>query len=47
MIAGVPNKSKQIDKTAISKRSSWKSFFGGSEVDSEIEIELIPNSKLK
>lgn len=35
LIAGLPNKSKEIDRAAISKRTGWKSFFG-SEVDSQL-----------
>ena len=29
LIAGMPNRSKKIDSEAISKRTGWKSFFGG------------------
>lgn len=29
LIAGLPNRSKEIDKASISKRSGWKNFFGG------------------
>jgi hypothetical protein len=29
LIAGLPNRSKEIDKNSISKRSGWKNFFGG------------------
>ncbi len=32
MIAGIPNKSKDIDKMSISKRKGWRGFIGSGEV---------------
>jgi hypothetical protein len=29
LIAGLPNRSKDLDKNSITKRTGWKNFFGG------------------
>lgn len=32
IIAGLPNKSKDIDKLSISKRKGWRGFIGSGEI---------------
>ncbi len=32
LISGIPTKSKEIDKVAVSKRTGWKSFLGSSNI---------------
>jgi hypothetical protein len=32
LIAGLPSRAKEIDRTAISKRGGWTTFFGGDIV---------------
>jgi hypothetical protein len=44
LIAGLPNRSKKIDEAAVSKRTGWKSFFGG-DIESQLDLELIRSSK--
>lgn len=34
MIAGLPNKSKDIDKMTISKRKGWRGLIGSGEIES-------------
>ena len=43
---GMPNRSKKIDEKAVSKRTGWKSFFGG-EVESEMELDLVHRNKFE
>ena len=38
IIAGIPNKPKDIDRMSVSKRKGWRTIVGGSEVNSELEI---------
>ncbi len=32
LVSGIPTKSKEIDKVAVSKRTGWKSFLGSSNI---------------
>ena len=34
VIAGIPNKSKDIDKMSVSKRKGWRSFVQSSDIQS-------------
>ena len=46
LIAGLPNRMKELDANAITKRGGWKSFFGGA-VESQLEGDLIHREKFR